>query len=271
VSQKNDTSQFFTVSGGTPQGSIISPILFAIACHTLLPSTSSCLYFKYADDLSVIHSHKPNDSDRNLQMEVENIIQWTNTNGLLINEAKTKLMHISGRKRQTPPTVKINNTKVEIVESARLLGVTLTNTLKWTLNTDNSIKSASKLFYHIVTLKRTGLSPKVLYNIYCSLIRPLLSYSCPTTINMGQHNRKKLLKCEKRFIQIIQYKPEETLDSFILHLCQSFTKCVTSNEDHPFRQLLINVERSKTRSERVLVAPNSRSSLMKNSIICYFK
>jgi len=271
VCQKNDASSFSSISGGTPQGSIISPVLFAIACHTLVPTTNSCLFVKYADDLSVIHTHQPNVPNLDLQHEVNNIIQWSITNGLLINEGKTNLMHISGRKQQSPPSVQINNSDIKLVESARLLGLTFTNDLKWNANTSNSIKSASKLFYHIIALKRAGLSPKTLYSVYCSLVRPLLTYSSPTTINMSQQNVQRLLKCEKRFLHLIRHTPEEPLKLFIAHLCKNFVKSVSSNEEHPFRDLLVKVEKSRTRSERTLVAPNSRSTLMKNTIISFFK
>jgi len=269
VSQGNEKSSFRTISGGTPQGSIISPVLFAIACHSLTPTTNSCLYVKYADDLTVIHAYKNSPSD--LQSEINSISNWSTTNGLLINESKTKLMHISGRKSPKPPLVTVNSRPIDIVSTACLLGLTFTNDLKWNSNTITSINKASKLFYHIVLLKRCNIHPKVLYAIYCSIIRSILTYSCPATINMSQKCRRSLEKCEKRFLMVIGYSPPERISAFIIRLCKSFVQSVCNNHDHPFRKLLIKVDRSRTRSERTLVAPNSRSSLKKNSIISYFK
>jgi len=271
VAQNSDVSSFVSISGGTPQGSIISPILFAIACFTLKPTTTSCQYIKYADDLTVLHTFHNDPSSTDLQTEVDSINIWATKNSMKINELKTKLIHVSGRKSRRPPAIFINNSEIEIVSSARLLGLTLTSDLKWNTNTTNSINSASKVFYHIVLLKRTEICPKVLYNIYCALVRPLLTYSCPTTINMTQYNQKQLLKCERRFLSIIKYTNVEKLDSFTNRISQKFVQTVTNNADHPFRQLLITLPKSRTRSERTLVASNGRTSLKKNSIIKYFK
>ena len=88
----------FQFSGGTPQSSIISPILFVIITFSLGQVTKYCLYFKYANDLTTLHKHDSPFGKDDLQIEVNNVISWSTTFSMPINERKTNLMHISGRK-----------------------------------------------------------------------------------------------------------------------------------------------------------------------------
>jgi len=270
VSFNNTVSKFNNISCGTPQGSIISPILFASLCHTLQPVTNSCKFFKYADDLTILHSFTSTEQQADLQKEVLNIVLWCKKNKMVINEKKTKLMHLARSKTVTPLPININNCEIESIQSVKILGLHLSNDLKWNLHVQQSINSASKLFYGLVSLKRANIPPKILHQIYCSLVRPILTYSSITTINMPQQLMKKLLKTEKRFRNIIGYHEAETLDIYISRLALNYRTTVQNYEEHPFRQHLISTKRLVTRSERFLVAPHSRRSLKQKTILRFF-
>jgi len=271
VSFNGTCSQFKNLSIGTPQGSIISPVLFAILCHSLKPITSSCRFFKYADDLTILHRYNSIKEEADLQIEADNLLQWCLSNGMIINESKTKMMHLSTAAKGFKHTISINNTAIDCVDCFKLLGLTISSNLKWNSQVERSISSASKLFYSLVCLKRTKLSPSILYRIYCALVRPLLTYSCIVTINMPLQLKNKLLKTERRFCFLMDFNPSINVIEFTHSVAEKFVKSVKRYPHHPLRQLLVSVNTSSTRSERSLVAPHCRSSLMQKTILFHFK
>jgi len=270
VSYNNISSSFTTISGGTPQGSIISPVLFSILLHTLKPTTTSCTFYKYADDLTILHHIQSTSQQSDIHFEINNLMSWCNSNSMVINEKKTQLMILSRKKSKFVPSIKINNINIKSTNSVKLLGLHLTDDLKWGTQVSHSIISASKLFYSIIVLKRTKMDPALLFRIYSLLVRPLLTYSCITTINMPQQLFSKLLKAEKCFLRIIRYTPNFTLKDHINHLVYNFVQSVKKYPEHPFRQLLITNDTSKTRSRRSLISPHFKTTLMQKSVFNHF-
>lgn len=197
-------------------------------------------------------------------------MSWCNSNSMVINEKKTQLMILSRKKSKFVPSIKINNINIKSTNSVKLLGLHLTDDLKWGTQVSHSIISASKLFYSIIVLKRTKMDPALLFRIYSLLVRPLLTYSCITTINMPQQLFSKLLKAEKCFLRIIRYTPNFTLKDHINHLVYNFVQSVKKYPEHPFRQLLITNDTSKTRSRRSLISPHFKTTLMQKSVFNHF-
>jgi len=249
---------------------LISPLLFAVLCQSLKPSQSNFSYVKYADDLTVIHHTRTPSDNTDLQNEINHISQWCSNNFMIINEKKTKIIHVNIRKQPCPPVVKINNTFVNLVESSRLLGVHFSSSLKWKDHVDSSVSKAAKLIFPLLQLKRCNLSPNILLKLYQQVIRPHLSYACAVTMNMSQLNKKKLRKMERRCLLMIDIKPDETVLKFCERLNSNLSKKVLSYCHHPVRQLLQPVLHNKTRSQQQLRPPHAKSTLMKNSFIKLF-
>ena len=72
-----------------------------------------------------------------------------------LNAKKTHEMVISFKK--SPPNldpIVIDNQPIEIVESAKLVGVTLQSNLKWDIHTDNIFGKTEKRIYFLKRLKQ---------------------------------------------------------------------------------------------------------------------
>ena len=92
---------------------------------------------------------------------------------------KTKEFRISFLK--TPLAIDqltINNISLDIVQSFKLLGITISSDLTWTIHVDNICAKASKRLYALRILKRNGVPAEDLLTIFCTFIRPVLEYAC---------------------------------------------------------------------------------------------
>ena len=68
----------------------------------------------------------------------------------------------------------------ELVTSVKILGVTVTDDLKWKVHVNNIVLKASKRLYLLRLLKRADLDVKPLIQFYCTCIRSILEYACQT-------------------------------------------------------------------------------------------
>jgi len=263
-------SEFASLDVGTPQGSKLSPLLFAFLCAGLKNINNSCKYIKYADDLTIIHTSQIGSDSSSLLIELEHIDNWCKDNNMLINFSKTKILHISGRKKPAQPVIKISGHEIECVQTAKLLGLTFQHNLKWSEHISMSVKKASRLFYVILRLKKCGCNRKVLLQFYKSLVRPHLAYASAATSNMTQQNIKTLQKAEKRFTKIIESPCEPQIDQFLLKNSNNLKKQVLQNTQHPIRQLFTAIPSTATRKRRTLEVKKGKTSLYLQSFVHFF-
>jgi len=93
---------------------------------------------KYADDTNILVQ---SDSDTDLLKEFDHVKLWADDNKMLINLLKTKEI-----------------TEVQQVSSAKLLGVTLCDTLSFTTHVENKLKICSQRVYLLKLLRSINQS-----------------------------------------------------------------------------------------------------------------
>lgn len=54
----NTKSDFLTIKCGVPQGSVLGPLLFLLYINDIYNSSPTLKFVLFADDTSVVHSHK---------------------------------------------------------------------------------------------------------------------------------------------------------------------------------------------------------------------
>ena len=75
--------------------------------------------------------------------------------------------------------ITINNTNIEVVPSAKLLGVMLSNDLKWNLHVEMICKKVAARLYFLRQLKRAKVPTNDLLSFYTTCIRSDAEYACP--------------------------------------------------------------------------------------------
>ena len=171
-----------TATRGTPQGGVISPLLWILTVDEILKdmNKNNINIVAYADDVVITTTGKNlNKLSLNIENALKDVLNWASTKGLNINPNKTEIV-LYTRKYKIPSFRKItlNNIEIPIADKAKFLGIIIDKKLSWKDNISERIKKAYNAFYACKKMfgKTWGLSPKVTYWIYTSIVRPILLY-----------------------------------------------------------------------------------------------
>ena len=77
------------------------------------------------------------------------------------------------------PHVMINNAPLEVVPHAKILGLNVSDNLKWNYHISELVKKSSKRLYFLTQLKRAKVGCLELVQFFKSCIRSLIEYACP--------------------------------------------------------------------------------------------
>ena len=97
-----------------------------------------------------------------MQAIANRVIEWSRENRVQLNANKCKELRISFAKEQRvfDPVI-MEGKEVELVTSAKLLGLTIANDLTWNDHVTEITKKATKRLYFLTQLKRVGVPNKI--------------------------------------------------------------------------------------------------------------
>ena len=125
------------------------------------------------------------------------------------------LPFISSRKFDFQPLLSYNDQPLDIVYSAKLLGVMIESTGRWNEHIEYVSKKARRRLFLLQRLKRLGASDATLKQIYILFIRSILEFAAPVWIGGVTANKKltnKLAQVQAYACRIIQpnIPPDQT-------------------------------------------------------------
>ena len=166
---------------------------FFLLTNDCRSNSSSPLIFKFSNDTTIEGLITKADESA-FREEVERVVDWCTNNDLQLNVVKTKEMIIDFRKNKTAMTpLAIREQQVELVDSFKFLGTTITNTLKWDINTETIAKKAQQRMLFLHQLKTFRVNKTILTQFYRTVIESVLTFS--TTVWFGSasiHNKNML-------------------------------------------------------------------------------
>ena len=195
-------SEWELVPAGVPQGTKLGPWLFVVMVNDLDIPTSKL--WRYVDDTSMAETILKGGSST-IQNDVDDLINQSEANKFQMNERKCKELQIGFSKliNQFEP-IKIHNTPLEVVKSTKILGLTLSDDLKWNEHVLQIVKKARKRLYCLAQLKRSNVGTKELFQFYITCIRPITEYACPAFHNsLTDYLSNDLESIQKRALRII--------------------------------------------------------------------
>ena len=177
------SSTILDITIGTPQRSILGPLLFIIYINDL----PNCLEFSspvlYADDSNLLISHNdPQELIRRGNIDLINVRNWLNKNKLSLNTSKTQAVIFRTPNTTIPGnlnSLKLDANVIEISDKTEFLGTTITKSLSWNPHMKN-LKSTLRRNLGVCRKIRSHVGQDAMLKLYHSLIESRITYALTT-------------------------------------------------------------------------------------------
>ena len=131
------------VLSGVPQGTVLGPILFLIYINDLPDEAINSTIRLFADDCILYRSIKTEHDSTLLQTDLNSIAHWELTWQMKFNIDKCYTMQVGRKRHNILNTYTLNDHPLPITDSAKYLGITISNDLKWNKHVSNITSKAN--------------------------------------------------------------------------------------------------------------------------------
>jgi ribonuclease HI len=260
VNINGSLSESFCLENGTPQGSVISPILFALMINDI-PFNHKVQYSLFADDLAIWASGS-NERYINiwLKQNLQILSTWCKDWGFQISPTKTQGIVFTRRRKLLPERLFIGKDPIDFTNNIKYLGVIFDKRLTFTEHIKNVVDRCNKRFNLLKCLAGTswGTGKKSLLIVYRGLIRSILEYASFIYTNVSKSAFHKLELIQNKCMRLICGAYQSTpvaalhveLGELPLHLRFQFLntlyaiKCVSA-EAHPAKSHFLSCPDTK--------------------------
>lgn len=201
----DNISSFLSTTTGVPQGSVLGPLLFNVFVNDIVQIDSEAKFIMYADDCTLLISGQCED---NLVMKCNGILErlhfWSQSNRININPAKTKVVIFRAKHKPVKLNhiIKYSNSRIEIVNEVKILGVTFSACLTWDTHINNICKKLSSATGALART-RSLLPSKVKMKLYYALFESHLNYCSLVWATTTRTNIKKIQILQKKIMRLI--------------------------------------------------------------------
>ena len=195
---KGKFSNFLNISCGVPQGTVGGPKLFVILINGI--KCDFVKNYKFVDDKTLVHSYS-GDPSTILQQALDIETLETVKDKMIVNESKCNVLNFNySGKNNVPVNLKLNGNLIKSVSSIKLLGVIITDDLKWEENTSLICTKVNRKLYIISKLKAFGLQIEELMTFWKVVLRPITEYATPLWHSgLSDTDNNKIEKLQKKY------------------------------------------------------------------------
>ena len=192
------------INGGVSQGTKLGPLLFLILLNDRKVSVDSV---KFVDDTTLWETITSAQSSTSvLQAQISECSSWVTKNNMKLNPNKTKEIRVcfSTYDAEALPPLTIDSCIISVVLHAKLLGLIVSEDLKWVLHVDFICKKAAKRLYALRLLKRSSIPSSKLVRVFNICIRPILEYACEVWHHsLSKYLNDQIERIQRRALRII--------------------------------------------------------------------
>ena len=235
---------------GSPQGCVLSPVLFTIYTNICQIDNYAVKLIKFADD-SCIEGLISSDDDTELYFKnIDYFTSWCVENKLLLNTDKTKEVIFDFRNKPTElKPVVINGCEIEQVSSYKYLGVIIDNKLTWEEQAKSVNSKINKRMFFLRKLNSFHVDKTILELFYSSVIQSIICFCIIAWGgNVSVVCRQKINRVVKRASRISN-SPLLFFDELLASLSLKKINSI-ENTDHP---LATKIKRSSRSSRPIFI------------------
>ena len=180
------------MTSGVPQGSVLGPILFLVYINDLPDELSSQVRL-FADDTAVYLTIGGAEDGKVLQTDLDRLSVWEDRWDMEFNPSKCQVVRVTSSRTLFNIAYTLHGQVLEVVTSAKYLGVHISNGLSWNPHIDRITGNANRTLNFIQRNIKTK-NQKVRETAYNTLVRPKLEYAAPV---WDPYFKEKILQLEK--------------------------------------------------------------------------
>ena len=185
---------------GVPQGSVLGPFLFILYINDLPAVCNESTLVMFADDTTVVNAS--NDNNSPLQMDVERVSNWFNTNKLTINYVKCEAINFG---KPTNEKVKLKDNALDYNTSCKYLGIYSDKNLTFRDHVDFVVKKLNK-FCGLMYRVRHFYPRRCLLMFYDSFAKSVIIYGLLVYGNTSKQNLEKIDRVQRKIIRAIFFR-----------------------------------------------------------------
>jgi len=200
---KGNTSDTFNVSCGTPQGGILSPLLFLAVINEVgkIAKRHSCTAVMYADDIALFPDvgHDGEDGTPLMQKALDEIGQWAERQHMKINIKRGKSGVVCFADKNThiddeDVLLHLNGKELPVENRYTYLGVILDRNMDWSHHRSAELAKTTKAAAFVSKLCTThsGLSPNVIITITKAVVMSQHAFAMGIIPRSATHDQKLL-------------------------------------------------------------------------------
>ena len=167
-------SAYLEITRSIVQGSGLGPYLYIALARRMKTISILNKLFKFADDVSLL---VPQCTDCPIDVELENVENWSKSTKLILNTKKTKeiIFYKSKIAKHKFNIEKLGT--IERIEETTLLGVIFNSDLSWFPHVRHILSQITQRYYLLVQLKNMAIEKSMLNQIFQSLIISRIRYA----------------------------------------------------------------------------------------------
>ena len=164
------------VISGVPQGSVLGPCLFLFFINDMADNIKSPLRL-FADDTIAYLAIKSEEDSKKLQNDLDRLGKWEKLWQMEFHPEKCQVLRITrNRKNIVRANYHLHGHKLELVDKAKYLGITITSDLRWNDHINLITNRANSSLAFIKRNIRIPC-PRIKAIAYKSLVRPHVEYA----------------------------------------------------------------------------------------------